>query len=113
VLFDSDETVRNLQPDMSMLAKVSTRGIIITAKSSRRFDFVSRSFFPLLGVPEDQVCGSAHCCLGPFWSERLGKRELTAYQASRRGGIVHVRCAGERVMLSGRAVTTMRGELIV
>ncbi len=112
-LLDSEATLRRLQPDMALLAKVPTRGIIVTAKSSGRFDFVSRAFFPLYGVPEDHVCGSAHCCLGPFWRERLDKDDLLAYQASQRGGIVGVRCAGERVVLSGRAVTTMHGELLV
>jgi PhzF family phenazine biosynthesis protein len=112
-LLDSEQTLRDLQPDMSMLARVSTRGIIVTAKSADRFDFVSRAFFPLLGVPEDHVCGSAHCCLGPFWRQRLGKDDLLAYQASQRGGIVHVRCSDDRVMLSGRAVTIVRGELLV
>ncbi|MCE9533621.1 MAG: PhzF family phenazine biosynthesis protein [Planctomycetes bacterium] len=113
VLLDSEETVRRLQPDMAELSKVPTRGIIVTAKATGGFDFVSRAFFPLEGVPEDHVCGSAHCGLGPFWRERLKTDEMVAFQASpQRGGIVHVRCAGERVFLSGRAVTTLRGELL-
>ena len=75
------------------------------------FDFVSRFFAPRSGVNEDPVTGSAHCCLGPFWSERLGKTTLVAYQASRRGGIVRLMVTGDRVRLSGRAVTVLRGEL--
>jgi PhzF family phenazine biosynthesis protein len=111
-LLDSESTLRNLCPDLAMLIKVPTRGIIVTAKSSGEYDFVSRAFFPRLGVPEDPVCGSAHCALGPFWRERLGKTELTALQVSKRGGVVHVRCAGERVVLGGQAVTIVRGELV-
>lgn len=111
-VFDSEEAVRQLVPDFAILAKLPCRGTIITAKSSGNQDFISRAFFPQLGVPEDHVCGSAHCCLGPYWKERLGKSELKAYQASKRGGEVHVMCAGDRVVLSGRAITTVRGELL-
>ncbi|HVH12483.1 MAG TPA: PhzF family phenazine biosynthesis protein, partial [Longimicrobium sp.] len=76
------------------------------------YDFVSRFFAPGVGVPEDPVTGSAHCALAPFWAARLGRDALTGYQASRRGGIVKVRVAGDRVMLGGQAVTVMRGELV-
>ena len=76
------------------------------------FDFVSRYFAPGAGINEDPVTGSAHCCLGPFWSERLGKTRLTAFQASARGGVVHVRVDGDRVILGGQAVTVWRGELV-
>jgi PhzF family phenazine biosynthesis protein len=114
VQLESEEAVRRVNPDQTLLAKVPTRGIIITAKSSTAgYDFVSRAYFPLLGVPEDPVCGSAHCCLGPFWQERLGKDDLVAHQVSKRGGVVYVRCAGERVMLGGKAVTAVRGELTI
>ena len=75
------------------------------------FDFVSRFFAPRAGVNEDPVTGSAHCALGPYWGERLGKRELLAYQASARGGVVRVRVAGDRVALGGQAVTVLQGEL--
>ena len=74
-------------------------------------DFVSRYFAPGAGIDEDPVTGSAHCCLGPYWSEQLGKTEMTAYQASARGGVVRVRMAGDRVLLGGQAVTVMTGEL--
>lgn len=111
-VLDSEETVRQLIPDLALLAKLPCRGTIITAKSSGKYDFISRTFFPQLGVPEDHVCGSAHCCLGPYWREKLGKDELHAFQASKRGGEVHVKCVGDRMVLSGRAITTLRGELL-
>jgi predicted PhzF superfamily epimerase YddE/YHI9 len=104
--------VRAIIPNQSLLATIDTRGIIVTAPSdSDEYDFVSRFFAPASGVPEDPVTGSAHCCLGPYWGERLGKRELTGYQASDRGGVVRVRLAGERVTLAGQAVTVLRGTL--
>lgn len=109
---DSEEAVRNLKPDFPLLTKVETRGVIVTSRTStREFDFVSRFFAPRVGINEDPVTGSAHCCLGPFWKSRLNKNEFTAYQASARGGVVRVRVAGDRVYLSGQAVTVLRGEL--
>jgi PhzF family phenazine biosynthesis protein len=108
--------VRALSPDFRALAAATRpgRGVIVTARAaSDRHDFVSRYFAPDAGIDEDPVTGSAHCALGPFWAERLGKREVTGYQASRRGGTVGVRLAeGGRVELSGRAVTVSRGELV-
>ncbi len=110
---DSEETVRNLNPDFTVLKKLSTRGIIATSLATASgFDFVSRFFAPGEGINEDPVTGSAHCCLGPFWSKRLQKDELVAYQASNRGGVVRVRLADESVYLAGQAVTVLRGELI-
>jgi PhzF family phenazine biosynthesis protein len=89
------------------------RGVIVTARpSSTEFDFVSRFFAPAAGVDEDPVTGSAHCALGPYWAERLGKSEFTAYQASARGGVVRVRLNGNRVIIAGQAVTVLRGELL-
>jgi predicted PhzF superfamily epimerase YddE/YHI9 len=90
---------------------VSARGVMVTAEG-REFDFVSRFFAPSVGVPEDPVTGSAHCTLAPFWAERLGRTEMRAFQASRRGGEVGVRTAGDRVVLSGCAVTVVRGSLL-
>jgi PhzF family phenazine biosynthesis protein len=108
----SEQVVRELKPDFTRLREISTRGVIVTSKSvDSRFDFVSRCFAPRVGIDEDPVTGSAHCCLGPYWSERLGKTELTGYQASTRGGVVRVRVNGDRVLLGGNAVTVMRGEL--
>ena len=112
VLVESEEAVRSLKPDFSRLREISMRGVIVTSASDDpRFDFVSRFFAPGAGIDEDPVTGSAHCCLGPFWSERLGKTEMTAFQASARGGAVRVRVNGARVLLGGKAVTVLRGEL--
>jgi len=112
VLVESQQILQSLDPDFRKLIKLNTRGIIVTARSDDpRFDFVSRFFAPAAGVDEDPVTGSAHCCLGPFWAERLGKTELTGFQASARGGIVKVRVNGERVILGGQAVTIWQGVL--
>jgi PhzF family phenazine biosynthesis protein len=110
---ESEDVVRNIQPDLSLLMPVAARGIIVTSLAgSAEYDFVSRFFAPNVGVNEDPVTGSAHCCLSPFWSKRLGKDELVGYQASARGGVVKVRYAGDRVFLGGQAVTVLRGELM-
>ncbi|HEX6203978.1 MAG TPA: PhzF family phenazine biosynthesis protein [Thermoanaerobaculia bacterium] len=113
VLVADAATVRELAPDIGQVARLPVRGLIVTAAADpgADHDFVSRFFAPAVGVPEDPVTGSAHCCLGPFWAERLGKEEVVGYQASARGGTVRVRTAGERVVLAGRAVTVMVGEL--
>ena len=109
---ESEETLRAMTPDFTALRKVPVRGVIVTARpSSTEFDFVSRFFAPAAGVDEDPVTGSAHCALGPYWAERLGKSEFTAYQASARGGVVRVRLSGDRVIIAGQAVTVLRGEL--
>jgi PhzF family phenazine biosynthesis protein len=109
---DAEETVREMRPDFAALARVATRGIIVTSRSaSGPYDFVSRFFAPATGINEDPATGSSHCCLGPFWKARLGKAEFMAYQASRRGGVVRVRVAEPRVLLGGKAVTVLRGEL--
>lgn len=108
----SEADVRALAPDFKKLARIESRGVIATAPSETRdADFVSRFFAPASGVDEDPVTGSAHCCLGPYWGARLGRRQLVGYQASARGGFVRVRLAGERVVLGGRAVTVLRGVL--
>jgi PhzF family phenazine biosynthesis protein len=110
---ESENVLRSIQPDFTSLRLLKVRGVIVTSLSdSPRYDFVSRFFAPGSGVDEDPVTGSAHCCLGPFWASRLDKQELTAYQASQRGGVVRVRVDGDRVHLGGQAVTVMRGELL-
>jgi PhzF family phenazine biosynthesis protein len=110
---DSEETVRALTPDHARLRRLPVRGVIVTSPSaSPAYDFVSRFFAPGSGIDEDPVTGSAHCALAPFWGARLGKREMTAYQASARGGVVKVSVRGERVGLAGQAVTVLRGELV-
>lgn len=109
----SDDIVRALDPDHAQLRRIPARGVIVTSRSSQDgIDFVSRFFAPGSGVDEDPVTGSAHCCLTPYWSARLGKDEMVAYQASPRGGIVRVRLDGDRVKLAGNAITVLRGELL-
>ena len=109
----SESEVRALRPDLALLEEVPYRGVIVTARADAGSpnDFVSRFFAPGCGVPEDPVTGSAHCALGPYWREKLGKDDLVGYQASPRGGTVRVGCRGERVRLAGSAVTVVRGEI--
>lgn len=109
---DSENVVRCVAPDFAALARVECRGVIVTSRSSDgRFDFVSRFFAPAAGVNEDPVTGSAHCTLADHWSTRLGKTKMVAYQASRRGGVVHLELQGNRVLLGGDAVIVASGEL--
>jgi PhzF family phenazine biosynthesis protein len=115
VELESEEVVRSVRPNFAQLATLPARGVIITAAASNAnagYDFVSRFFCPSVGINEDPVTGSAHCVLSPFWSKRLGREQLTGYQASTRGGIVRVRLDGDRVRLGGQAVTLLRGELL-
>jgi len=111
---ESEKAVADMQPNFSMLKTLGARGIIVTAgaDATNEFDFVSRFFAPGSGIDEDPVTGSAHCCLGPFWQNRLGKKEFVARQISSRGGTVRVRVANDRVHLGGQAVTILRGELL-
>ena len=110
---ENESAVRRLNPDMTALTRVIARGVIATARSATPgCDFVSRFFAPAVGIPEDPVTGSAHCCLGPFWQKRMNKRRFTAYQASRRGGWVSVEVCGDRVRLGGKAVTVFEIEMI-
>jgi predicted PhzF superfamily epimerase YddE/YHI9 len=110
---ESEEIVRNIKPDFKLLLSVAARGVIVTSLAdSNEYDFVSRFFAPRVGVNEDPVTGSAHCCLSPFWSKRLDKDELVGYQASARGGVVRVHYDGDSVYLGGQAVTVLRGELL-
>ncbi len=110
----SEDVVRRMQPDFARLLTVAARGVMVTARASTPgYDFVSRFFGPSVGINEDPVTGSAHCTLAPYWSRKLGKEALMAYQASARGGIVRVRVDGGRVRLGGQAVTVLRGELLV
>jgi PhzF family phenazine biosynthesis protein len=109
----SEEIVRNLTPDFTLLRKLPIRGIMVTSSAdSPEYDFLSRFFAPGVGIDEDPVTGSSHCCLGPFWSKRFGKSDFVAYQASERGGILRVLVIGERVYLRGQAVTVLRGEIV-
>lgn len=111
---EDERTLRALLPDFVQLGRIAVRGIIVTSRAQdNRFDFVSRAFFPRIGVNEDPVCGSAHCCLGPYWADRLGKTRFIAFQASARGGIVQVRLERDRAVLGGRAVLVARGAILV
>jgi predicted PhzF superfamily epimerase YddE/YHI9 len=102
-----------MRPNFSLLKTIPARGIIVTSRASTQgYDFVSRFFAPQVGVNEDPVTGSAHTCLAPYWSEKLGKKTMVGYQASARGGVVRVQIQGDRVLLSGQAVTVLRGELV-
>lgn len=113
VVVEEAEVVRSLSPDFSKLKNFPTRGVIVTSRSDDPgFDFVSRFFAPAVGIEEDPVTGSAHCCLAPYWAEVLGKTEMTAFQASARGGVVQVRVLGDRVCLGGQAVTVWQGGLL-
>jgi PhzF family phenazine biosynthesis protein len=103
--------VRDAHPDFARLAAFDIA--VLTARADdAAYDFVSRCFGPKFGIDEDPVTGSAHCALGPYWAGRLGKTELTGYQASARGGVVRVTVDGDRTVLGGRAVTVTRGELV-
>ena len=109
-VFDNEDAVLALAPDFDILNELVLRGVCVTAPG-KRVDFVSRFFAPKLGIPEDPVTGSAHCELAPYWSSRLDKDELTARQVSKRGGDVRCRLMGDRVLLSGQAMTFMVGEI--
>ena len=116
ILFEAaDEgAVRGVKPDFATLRTLPARGVIVTSRSTdKRFDFISRFFAPAVGVDEDPVTGSSHTVLVPYWAGRLGKRTFTAYQASARGGVLRLRLDGERVKIAGRAVTVIKGELVV
>ena len=110
---DSESTVRMLAPNLTALAAIEARGVIVTARGDgkSKYDFVSRFFAPQSGVPEDPVTGSAHCALAPYWGTMLGKKDLVAFQASSRGGELRLRLVGDRVKIGGQAVTVLRGEL--
>jgi PhzF family phenazine biosynthesis protein len=113
VEIESERELRALRPDFTLLGTIPMRGVIVTCRSvTKDYDFVSRFFAPAVGINEDPVTGSAHCCLGPYWQKRLKRFSFYAYQASARGGVVHVRVSADRVILSGQAVTVMRGELV-
>lgn len=111
---EHEDAVRRATPDFGRLRTLPVRGVMITsAATTPGTDFVSRFFAPGSGIDEDAVTGSAHCCLTPYWSQRLGKTELVARQLSARGGWLRVRLDGDRVRLAGQAVTVIRGEILV
>lgn len=112
VVLSSEEAVRAVEPNLSEVAAWPYRGLIVTAPG-RECDFVSRFFAPAVGIPEDPVTGSSHCVLAPYWSERLGKRELLAQQVSHRGGELMCEARGHRVGIAGRAVLYLEGSIHV
>ncbi|PLT33172.1 PhzF family phenazine biosynthesis protein [Bacillus sp. V5-8f] len=109
---ESAEVLKSIEPNFSLLKMVQTRGIIVTAKSNE-FDFISRCFYPAVGIDEDPVTGSAHCYLAHHWSQKLEKIHLNAYQASSRGGILKIHLENDRVILAGQAVTVIKSEIII
>ena len=111
VLLESVHVVRELAPDMAAIARMDRSGVIVTAAGDGNYDFVSRYFCPAKGIPEDPVTGGAHCMLAPYWAKRLGKTVFHAFQASRRGGEIICRLAGDRVELEGTCVFYMKGEV--
>jgi PhzF family phenazine biosynthesis protein len=106
-----EATLRSLNPNHHLLRQLPVRGVIVTARGTD-YDFVSRFFAPGSGIDEDPVTGSAHSALTPFWSRKLNKAEMIGFQASARGGVVKVRLEGDRVYMSGQAVTVLRGDLL-
>lgn len=107
-----DETdVVNLQPNLSLIEQLDCRAVIVTASGDNHYDFVSRYFAPKVGIPEDPVCGSAHCRLTPFWSHILKKNKFFAYQASSRGGQLKLGLDKDRVLIGGQSVTVSVSEL--
>lgn len=111
-VFDSEDQIKSLQPDMYELSKLDSLGVIVSAAGSES-DFVSRFFAPKVGVPEDPVTGSAHSTLIPYWAERLGKSELRAFQLSKRGGELFCKHRGDRVIIAGKAVIYLKGTITI
>ncbi len=109
-VFDSEEEIKNIYPNIEKLKKLDYPSVIVTAKGNK-VDFVSRNFAPKLGIIEDPVTGSAHCELIPYWSKILNKKELLAYQISKRGGKLYCTNNEDRVTIGGEAVTFLRGEI--
>ena len=112
LVYETEEEIRKIQPNMHLLMQTEVRGVIVTAPGDE-VDFVSRFFAPQVGIPEDPVTGSAHTSLIPYWSKRLGKTEFSARQLSKRIGDLRCRFNGDRVEISGKAVTYLKGNIFV
>lgn len=108
---ESPAAVEAAVPNLEALRAIEARGVALTARSDGEYDFVSRVFEPAIGVAEDHATGSVHCVLAPYWADRLGRAELSARQASPRGGVLRLEVAGDRVRLGGRAVTVAKGSI--
>ncbi|MGA2388654.1 MAG: PhzF family phenazine biosynthesis protein [Candidatus Sulfotelmatobacter sp.] len=111
-VYDSEEAVRRIEPDLRIIETLHPAGIAVTAPG-KECDFVSRYFAPSYGIPEDPVTGSTHCSLAPYWAQRLGKKSLHARQVSKRGGEIWCEVKADRVILKGHAVLVMRGEILI
>jgi PhzF family phenazine biosynthesis protein len=112
LVYETEQDVRDIKPDFNLLATVNTIGVIVTAVGDEA-DFVSRFFAPSAGINEDPVTGSAHCNLIPYWAEKLGKDKLHAYQISSRKGELWCENKGERILMAGKAVTYLKGEIYI
>lgn len=112
VVYDSEDKIKSLRPDMEKLSQLDRRGIIATAPGSQ-CDFVSRFFAPSVGIPEDPVTGSAHCTLVPYWANKTGKTQFHALQLSQRGGELFCKQMGDRVAIAGKAVAYLEGTIII
>ncbi|WP_028553137.1 PhzF family phenazine biosynthesis protein [Paenibacillus sp. UNC451MF] len=110
---ENEQTLRDLKPDFHLLKDLPARGLIVTCRSDNpNYDFVSRCFYPALGINEDPVTGSAHCALAPYWQEKLDKKQLTAMQLSARTGELKLRVTENRVLMQGQAVIVVKGLLL-
>jgi len=110
VILDSEDSIKNLEINFEKLKQLDSRGLIVSAKGTK-YDFVSRCFFPDAGVNEDPVTGSAHTTLTPYWSKKLNKNKLHAFQLSKRGGFLFCEEKGERVIIGGKAVQYLEGKI--
>jgi PhzF family phenazine biosynthesis protein len=108
LIFENEHQIQNIEPNISEIAKIDARGVIVSS-ISENFDFVSRFFGPNCGVNEDPVTGSAHTTLTPFWAEKLGKTKLTAKQISKRGGVLECEIKNDRILISGKCKTYLKG----
>lgn len=112
LIFENENQIQNIEPNIFEISKIASRGIIVSAKSEN-YDFVSRFFGPNCGVNEDPVTGSAHTSLTPFWAEKLGKTRLTAKQISKRGGVLECELQDDRILISGKCKTYLKGEILI
>ena len=112
VVLPNEEAVKNAEPDFALIKELDSVGVIITAKGQSA-DVVSRCFYPGAGIPEDPVTGSAHCNIVPYWSDKLGKTKLFCKQLSPRGGDLHCELEGDRVLMSGKCVLFLEGQINV
>lgn len=111
LVLEKPEQVRNAMADMNSIRPLSDEGVVITARCGEDYDFISRYFAPLFGIDEDPVTGSTHAALGPYWSQQLGRSDLYAYQASKRGGELRLAMGETRLIISGQAITFLQADI--